>query len=163
MSDIAQLISVIENIADQFSKTNALFADLQKELIASSVKVEEEKAKEKEEETAKKYIDFFSDELDNYISGGKLFVGRMNFIRQNYDKMTYHDLALLHKELVNKPAAGWAKRRQLLLTASAIWRYTFHGRCYKLRAQIEAVTECNDCGQFAKAMVDRMKSENIWK
>lgn len=162
MSNIAQLVKSIETIADQFSQTSILFEQLQKELTKVSLEVKEQNSKEKEEETAKKYVDFFSDELCKHIEGGKLFVGRLNFIRQNYDKMFYQDLMGIYKELVNKPNPGWAKRRQLLLTASAIWRYTFHGRSKALKAQIEAVAECNDCGEFASAMIERMIQENIW-
>jgi hypothetical protein len=158
MSNIAQLISAIETVVDQQNKTAAILVELQKQI---AVEIKKEEAKEQQEEIAKKYIDFFSDELDKYIPGGKLFVARLNFVRQNGQK--YHDIAPLHKELVNKPAAGWAKRRQLLLTASAIWRYTFDGRCRKLRAGIEGAVECTDCGEFVQGMIQRMIKEGLWK
>ena len=112
------------------------------------------------EETAIKFVEFFASELDSYISGGKLFVHELNRLRHNGN--TYRAMIRVYHDLVNKPTEGWAKRRQLLLTASAIWRYTFKGSKSKLRYQIEAVTECDDCGQFASAMVQRMKKEKLW-
>ena len=115
------------------------------------------------EVTAQKFVDFFSDELSKNISGGKVFAAKLNYIRHNYDRLCYQSLTPLYAELVNKPNAGWAQRRQLLLTASAIWRYTFHGRDYTLKSQIEAAMECGDCGKFVRPMVERMIQENIWK
>ena len=113
------------------------------------------------EEKALKFVEFFASELDSYISGGKLFVHELNRLRHNGN--TYRAMIRVYHDLVNKGTEGWAKRRQLLLTASAIWRYTFKGsEKSKLRYQIEAVTECNDCGQFASAMVRRMKQEKLW-
>ena len=115
------------------------------------------------EVTAQKFVDFFSDELSKNIPGGKLFAAKLNHIRNNYDRLCYQSLTPIYSELVNKPSEGWAQRRQLLLTASAIWRYTFHGRDYTLKSQIEAAMECTDCGKFVRPMVERMIQENIWK
>lgn len=113
------------------------------------------------EELALKFVDFFANELEIHISGGKLFVHELNRLRHNGN--TYRAMIRVYHDLVNKGTKGWAKRRQLLLTASAIWRYTFRGSDKsKLRYQIEAVTECDDCGQFATAMVKRMKKEKLW-
>lgn len=113
-------------------------------------------------EKAVKYIDFFTSELDKHLTGAKLFVGEMERIR-NRDN-NYIPLGRIYRELVNRKQAGWAKRRQLLKTASAIWRYTFKPNSdrAKLKYNILASTECQDCGEFATAMVQRMKQEKLW-
>ena len=158
MSDIQTLISNIEELKLQFSKSIEGLYD-----YAKTIETQQQTQKQSVETTAQKFIEFFSEELTKEIPGGKLFVARMNFIRLNYGTQCYQSLTPIYSDLVNKPAAGWAQRRQMLLTASAIWRYTFHGRDHKLKAQIESAVECSDCGKFAKRMVERMITENIWK
>jgi len=111
------------------------------------------------EQKALKYIDFLSVELDKYIKGGKFFVSELNRLRLQGNG--YIPMNHVYRDLVNKKAAGWAKRRQLLLTASAIWRYTFAGQP-ELRGDILAAAECTDCGEFATAMIERMKEEKLW-
>lgn len=113
-------------------------------------------------EKAIKYIDFITSELDKHVSGAKLFVGEMERIR-NHDN-NYIPLGRIYRELVNRKQAGWAKRRQLLKTASAIWRYTFKPNADRvtLKGDIAAATECQDCGEFATAMVQRLKQEKLW-
>ena len=118
----------------------------------------------KPEVTAKKFINFFSDELSKHMIGGKLFVAKLNQIR--LENGNYQQLSGLYYDLVNKGTDGWAQRRQMLLTASAIWRYTFdnfNNKNADLKSQIEAAVECHDCGAFAKQMVERMQSEGLWK
>jgi hypothetical protein len=156
LSDIQTLLNNIEELKVQFAKSF--------ETIESAVSLLQQQQQQQVnvDQTALKFVDFFTEELEKNISGGKLFAARLNFIRQNYDKMYYQSLNDVYKELINKPAAGWAKRRQLLLTASAIWRYTFHGRSYDLKCQIEAAMECSDCGQFVRPMVERMIQEKLW-
>jgi hypothetical protein len=109
-----------------------------------------------------KFIDFFKSELESNIKGGKLFVSELE--RLYHKGSDYRPMIRLYHDLVNKGTKGWAKRRQLLLTTSAIWRYVFKPNAAKsrLRYQIEAIIECNDCGEFAKSMVQRMKKEKIW-
>ena len=158
MSNIQTLISSIEDLKSLMLKSN--------DVISTALDVIKRDLDSKEqsvEQTALKFVDFFSEELSKNISGGKLFVAKMNFIRQNYDRHCYQSLTPIYIELINKPAEGWAQRRQLLLTASAIWRYTFHGRDYTLKSQIEAAMECSDCGKFVRPMVERMIEEKIWK
>ena len=156
-SDIQTLLASIEELKVQFSQSIEVLtksvAQIQTEIAS------DDQTKEK---TALKFIDFFGEELNKHTAGGKLFVAKMNHIRQNYDKLCYQSLTPIYIDLVNKPTAGWAKRRQLLLTASAIWRYTFHGKSSTLKSQIEAAVSCSDCGGFAQAMVDRMISEGLW-
>ena len=107
-----------------------------------------------------KFIDFFGLELDKYIKGGKLFVSELNRCRNA--GRGYQSMGRLYHDLVDAPTEGWAARRQLLLTTSAIWRYTFLSKKGGLKYQIAAVTECDDCGGFASAMVDRMVAEKLW-
>lgn len=158
MSDIQTLISNIEELKLQFGKSIEGLYD-----YAKIIEKQQQTQQQSVEVTAQKFIDFFSEELTKEIPGGKLFVAKMNFIRQNFSSQSYTSLTPIYTDLVNKPAPGWAQRRQMLLTASAIWRYTFHGRDCTLKSQIEAAIECNDCGKFAKVMVARMVEENIWK
>lgn len=107
-----------------------------------------------------KFIDFFGLELDKYIKGGKLFVSELNRCRNA--GRGYQSMGRLYHDLVDAPTEGWAARRQLLLTTSAIWRYTFLSKKGGLKYQIAAVTSCDDCGGFASAMVDRMVAEGLW-
>lgn len=157
MTDLQTLLINIEELKVQFAKS---FETI--ETAVSLLQTQQQQQQVNVDQTALKFVDFFAQELENNISGGKLFAARLNFIRQNYDKMYYQSLNDIYKELINKPAPGWAKRRQLLLTASAIWRYTFHGRSYDLKCQIEAAMECSDCGQFVRPMVERMIQEKLW-
>ena len=115
------------------------------------------------EEKSLKYFDFFSVELEKHIKGGKFFVSELNRLRTNNGN-NYIPMGRVYRELVNKKAEGWAKRRQLLKTASAIWRYTFkiNPKYAQLRINIDAAAECTDCGEFARAMVERMKQEKLW-
>ena len=157
MSDLQTLLTNIEELKVQFTKS---FETI--ESAVSMLQTQQQQQVVNVDQTALKFVEFFTQELDKNITGGKLFAGRLNFIRQNYNKMYYQSLNVIYKELINKPAAGWAQRRQLLLTASAIWRYTFHGRSYDLKCQIEAAMECNDCGKFVRPMVERMIAEKLW-
>ena len=111
-----------------------------------------------QEEKSVKFVEFFGATLETYIKGGKLFVSELNKLRHQGND--YRAMIRLYHDLVDAPTAGWAKRRQLLLTTSAIWRYTFKTK--KGKYQIAAVTECDDCGEFAKAMVERMIAEKLW-
>ena len=157
MSDLQTLLTNIEELKVQFAKS---FETI--ESAVSMLQTQQQQQVVNVDQTALKFVEFFTQELDKNITGGKLFAGRLNFIRQNYNKMYYQSLNDIYKELINKPAAGWAQRRQLLLTASAIWRYTFHGRSYDLKCQIEAAMECSDCGKFVRPMVERMIVEKLW-
>jgi hypothetical protein len=114
------------------------------------------------EEDPIKFVDFFKSELESNIKGGKLFVSELE--RLYHQGKGYRAMIRLYHDLVNKGTTGWAKRRQLLLTTSAIWRYVFKTNAAKskLRYQIEAITECEDCGEFATAMVRKMKKEKLW-
>lgn len=111
------------------------------------------------EDKAIKFQDFLIVELERYINGGKFFVSELNRLRTKGNN--YIPMGRVYREFVNKKQPGWAKRRQLLLTASAIWRYTFAGHS-ELRNDIVAATECTDCGEFARAMVQRMIEEKLW-
>ena len=113
-----------------------------------------------QEEKSVKFVEFFGATLETYIKGGKLFVSELNKLRHQGND--YRAMIRLYHDLVDAPTAGWAKRRQLLLTTSAIWRYTFKKHSSGLKYQIKAVTECDDCGEFAKSMVDRMIAEKLW-
>ena len=113
-----------------------------------------------QEEKSVKFVEFFGATLETYIKGGKLFVSELNKLRHQGND--YRAMIRLYHDLVDAPTAGWAKRRQLLLTTSAIWRYTFKKHSSGLKYQIKAVTECEDCGEFAKSMVDRMIAEKLW-
>ena len=113
-----------------------------------------------QEEKSVKFVEFFGATLESHIKGGKLFVSELNKLRHQGND--YRAMIRLYHDLVDAPTAGWAKRRQLLLTTSAIWRYTFKGNKGGLKYQIKAVTECDDCGEFAKSMVDRMVAEKLW-
>ena len=87
-----------------------------------------------------------------------MFVSELNRLRHNGND--YRAMIRLYRDLVNAPTKGGAKRRKLLLTTSAIWRYTFKNK--KGKYQIAADTSCDDCGEFAKSMVDRMIAEKLW-
>ena len=157
MSDIQTLINNIEELKTQFVKS---FETIESAVSLLQQQQQQQTNKINAEQTALKFVEFFSDELEKNISGGKLFAAQLNHIRQNFNKMYYQSLN--YRELVNKPTEGWAKRRQLLLNASAIWRYTFHGRSCDLKSQIEAAMECKDCGQFVRPMVERMIQQKLW-
>ena len=111
-----------------------------------------------QEEKSVKFVEFFGATLETYIKGGKLFVSELNKLRHQGND--YRAMIRLYYDLVDAPTAGWAKRRKLLLTTSAIWRYTFKTK--KGKYQIAADTSCDDCGEFAKSMVDRMIAEKLW-
>jgi hypothetical protein len=113
-----------------------------------------------QEEKSIKFVEFFGATLESHIKGGKLFVSELNKLR--HQGKDYRAMIRLYHDLVNAPTKGWAKRRQLLLTTSAIWRYTFKVNKGGLKYKIAAVTECEDCGEFAKSMVDRMIVEKLW-
>ena len=111
-----------------------------------------------QEQKSVKFVEFFGATLESHIKGGKLFVSELNRLRHNGND--YRAMIRLYHDLVNAPTEGWAKRRKLLLTTSAIWRYTFKNK--KGKYQIAADTSCDDCGEFAKSMVDRMIAEKLW-
>ena len=113
-----------------------------------------------QEQKSVKFVEFFGATLETHIKGGKLFVSELNRLRHNGND--YRAMIRLYRDLVNAPTKGWAKRRQLLLTTSAIWRYTFKVNKGGLKYKIAAVTECEDCGEFAKSMVERMIAEKLW-
>ena len=111
-----------------------------------------------QEEKSVKFVEFFGATLESHIKGGKLFVSELNRLRHNGND--YRAMIRLYHDLVDAPTEGWAKRRKLLLTTSAIWRYTFKNK--KGKYQIAADTSCDDCGEFAKSMVERMIAEKLW-
>ena len=111
-----------------------------------------------QEEKSVKFVEFFGATLESHIKGGKLFVSELNRLRHNGND--YRAMIRLYHDLVDAPTEGWAKRRKLLLTTSAIWRYTFKTK--KGKYQIAADTSCDDCGEFAKSMVERMIAEGLW-
>jgi hypothetical protein len=111
-----------------------------------------------QEEKSVKFVEFFGATLESHIKGGKLFVSELNKLRHQGND--YRAMIRLYHDLVDAPTEGWAKRRKLLLTTSAIWRYTFKNK--KGKYQIAADTSCDDCGEFAKSMVDRMIAEKLW-
>jgi hypothetical protein len=113
-----------------------------------------------QEQKSVKFVEFFGATLETHIKGGKLFVSELNKLR--HQGKDYRAMIRLYHDLVNAPTKGWAKRRQLLLTTSAIWRYTFKVNKGGLKYKIAAVTECEDCGEFAKSMVERMIVEKLW-
>ena len=113
-----------------------------------------------QEEKSIKFVEFFGATLESHIKGGKLFVSELNKLRHQGND--YRAMIRLYHDLVDAPTKGWAKRRQLLLTTSAIWRYTFKVNKGGLKYKIAAVTECDDCGEFAKSMVERMIAEKLW-
>jgi hypothetical protein len=113
-----------------------------------------------QEEKSVKFVEFFGATLETYIKGGKLFVSELNKLRHQGND--YRAISRLYHDLVDAPTKGWAKRRKLLLTTSAIWRYTFKSNKGGLKYQIAADTSCDDCGEFAKSMVERMIAEKFW-
>ena len=113
-----------------------------------------------QEEKSIKFVEFFGATLESHIKGGKLFVSELNRLRHNGND--YRAMIRLYHDLVDAPTEGWAKRRKLLLTTSAIWRYTFKVNKGGLKYQIAADTSCDDCGEFAKSMVERMIAEKLW-
>ena len=113
-----------------------------------------------QEEKSVKFVEFFGATLESHIKGGKLFVSELNKLRHQGND--YRAMIRLYHDLVDAPTAGWAKRRKLLLTTSAIWRYTFKTKKGGLKYQIAADTSCDDCGEFAKSMVERMIAEKLW-
>ena len=113
-----------------------------------------------QEEKSIKFVEFFGATLESHIKGGKLFVSELNKLRHQGND--YRAMIRLYHDLVDAPTKGWAKRRKLLLTTSAIWRYTFKVNKGGLKYQIAADTSCEDCGEFAKSMVERMIAEKLW-
>jgi len=143
----------VEGEASQIAQILGVIGDTMVQKVAPVVITQEEKSV--------KFVEFFGATLETYIKGGKLFVSELNKLRHQGND--YRAMIRLYYDLVDAPTAGWAKRRQLLLTTSAIWRYTFKVKKGGLKYKIAAVTECDDCGEFAKAMVERMIAEGLWK
>lgn len=143
----------VEGEASQIAQILSVIGDTMVQKVAPVVITQEEKSV--------KFVEFFGATLETYIKGGKLFVSELNKLRHQGND--YRAMIRLYYDLVDAPTAGWAKRRQLLLTTSAIWRYTFKVKKGGLKYKIAAVTECDDCGEFAKAMVERMIAEGLWK
>lgn len=61
------------------------------------------------------------------------------------------------------------EKRQLLKTIRAIYAFKFTDRTdkksyyYSLKSEIKYATICPHCGAIANKLVDRLKSENLWK
>jgi hypothetical protein len=144
--------NTIEGTASQIAQIIGNFSDVMVQPVAPVTITQEEKSV--------KFVEFFGATLESHIKGGKLFVSELNKLRHQGND--YRAMIRLYHDLVNAPTKGWAKRRQLLLTTSAIWRYTFKTKKGGLKYKIAAVTECDDCGEFAKAMVNRMIAEKLW-
>ena len=142
----------VEGEASQIAQILGVIGDTMVQKVAPVVITQEEKSV--------KFVEFFGATLETYIKGGKLFVSELNKLRHQGND--YRAMIRLYHDLVDAPTAGWAKRRQLLLTTSAIWRYTFKVNKGGLKYKIAAVTECDDCGEFAKSMVERMIAEKLW-
>jgi len=140
----------VEGEASQIAQILGVIGDTMVQKVAPVVITQEEKSV--------KFVEFFGATLETYIKGGKLFVSELNKLRHQGND--YRAMIRLYYDLVDAPTAGWAKRRKLLLTTSAIWRYTFKTK--KGKYQIAADTSCDDCGEFAKSMVDRMIAEKLW-
>lgn len=112
------------------------------------------------EKRQESYLDFFTNELDRHIKGGRFFASELARLYHHNDN-DYKPLANVYRDLVNRNQPGWTQRRQLLLTASAVWRFVFKPKP-SLMYQIEAASECSDCGAFAAAMIRRLKQEGLW-
>jgi len=56
------------------------------------------------------------------------------------------------------------EHRQLLLTASKVYRYKFGSGSNQnsLKSEIKYATMCPHCGSLASKMVDRLKAEGLW-
>jgi hypothetical protein len=142
----------VEGQIDQIAQILGMVSNTLAQPVASVVLNQEQKSV--------KFVEFFGATLETHIKGGKLFVSELNKLR--HQGKDYRAMIRLYRDLVNAPTKGWAKRRQLLLTTSAIWRYTFKVNKGGLKYKIAAVTECEDCGEFAKSMVERMIVEKLW-
>lgn len=59
------------------------------------------------------------------------------------------------------------KKRQLMKTVSAVYRYKFGGyrnpEKYSLRSEIKYAAACPECGEMATILVNRLKAEGLWK
>lgn len=66
-----------------------------------------------------------------------------------------------------KLVEGDLKKRQLMKVVSAVYRYKFGGyrnpEKYSLRSEIKYAAECDECGELAKILVNRLKAESLWK
>ena len=142
----------VEGTMSQLAQMLGIASDVMVQKIAPVTITQEEKSV--------KFVEFFGATLESHIKGGKLFVSELNKLRHQGND--YRAMIRLYHDLVDAPTKGWAKRRQLLLTTSAIWRYTFKVNKGGLKYKIAAVTECDDCGEFAKSMVERMIAEKLW-
>lgn len=140
----------VQGTASQLAQLLGIISDTMGQKVAPVTITQEEKSV--------KFVEFFGATLETYIKGGKLFVSELNKLRHQGND--YRAMIRLYHDLVDAPTVGWAKRRKLLLTTSAIWRYTFKTK--KGKYQIAADTSCDDCGEFAKSMVERMIAEKLW-
>jgi hypothetical protein len=115
------------------------------------------------EQKALSFIDFMSQELDKFIVGGKFFVSELNRLRLNKNN-DYNTLRIVYGDLLDKVHPDYVRQYRVLTTASAVWRYTFSPKANhsRLKNQILRDTGCEDCGQFASAMIERMKKEGLW-
>ena len=68
---------------------------------------------------------------------------------------------------IYKMAGDDLKKRQLLKAVSAVYRYKFGGyknpEQYSLRSEIKYAAACDDCGELANILVNRLKKEGLWK
>jgi hypothetical protein len=59
------------------------------------------------------------------------------------------------------------RKRQLLKTVSAVYRYKFGGyknpEQYSLRSEIKYAKACDECGALAQVLVNRLIAEGLWK
>ena len=59
------------------------------------------------------------------------------------------------------------KKRQLMKTVSAVYRYKFGGyrnpEKYSLRSEIKYAAACPECGEMATILVYRLMAEGLWK
>ena len=68
---------------------------------------------------------------------------------------------------VYKLAKDDLRKRQLLKTVSAVYRYKFGGyknpEQYSLRSEIKYAKACDECGALAQTLVNRLIAEGLWK
>lgn len=107
------------------------------------------------------YVTFFKKELGSQLKGGSYFVEMLHTCSK--EKTDYSRIRPLYRDLVGrKDLPDWARRRELLMAVSAIWRYIHNGRQRRHLAKIEEALECQDCCAMTQKMVGRLKKQGLW-
>jgi hypothetical protein len=154
---MSTLIKALEKLEPtiKVSEISKLSDERAAEVVARFKNVTTEKKKEA------CLLTFFKEELNTQLKGGAMFIEMLYTCKT--EKTNYARLRPVYRDLVGRgELPDWARRRELLLATSAIWRYTFNGHSASHKFTIDAMMECTDCCAYVQKMVARLKKEGLW-